>query len=916
MQACIKDVYNAMNVVDLTSPEFAVKEVISNISRAFRNGTYLTTVRNMLFIMRASLINWYKIKDSMIDEICTFLNVKEYALPYQLGFVPTNNIVQMMIYGADIQMFDINNSKEVDTFYRKLHSATMMEMDEVDENRTLFDDYITGKFKMVLPLRLDKRMTELKNNFFQGEMEREKVREEMEKYSLMTETCNHLSSVSMKKINSYLMDVSRKYEFGETMAVQSLVRALQLTGTGGFIHPLDSKELNDGSSFKNQQKKYSLYEFIKFIMSVDIKVNSINSMDFMTGFKNIMKETNRMEEATSSMMKKAVSRHSKMRTLKFFTSEHLTSFSETEIIRILFSEKQNFGHSKMLVISAISRMLGVDLLISKDVVQTIKDVFNKSFNPMMSFVNLLKNNRKTMRMEDMEMVTDSIDYGSSVLNIKELYKTRSVPGYIYVESNEKGKDNSLELRMMTMMTLRKEDELMEMSRTVSMESQSPYKIMMDDNNNLVSCKLINSFIVNKDNRIMSKMRSDKTFFKTEFKKEGNEKMKYMYYTEVDNTAILEIDLIKKTMMAYLSIRNELAFEKSNLLRLFRRDIHNYENENFKLFWKHRKNKINKHDMDFYYDKANTTSITVKLVPTRLKWMVVMVISGFKFSWEQVIMSSSYAMDYSSFKFLMKNMSTDYMSLIQSRTITIMQVNKMFMELGWVKDDREMMDIANNNTTKVYTTRETLEQISEQTTSASDMEPTALMLNMDMSLEDFEFDDTDAFGMGEDEEYVEEDLNTFSTNDMLTMNMDKMNDIMSGDTEEMTEEEMFDGKPLLLNKLMDRIISVAIEGTLTINYSSIKWYANLNPARVGSMLMSALRFVLEDYNLTFRIVEIIFFNIYKKVLMQAKVPYSFEVKFVTMNEISIGMQLFPDNDKLWPITKVMETRMSTTMMDYF
>jgi hypothetical protein len=624
----------------------------------------------------------------------------------------------------------------------------------------------------------------------------------------------------------------------------------------------------------------------------------------MTGYKDVMVATSNMDSKLMNMQRKQVSRHSKVRTMKFFTSASMAAFTEDELIQIIFSEDREAGHRKIIALNAISDMIGINLLTSNDIFKDIKRVFADSDAPMTSFLNLIKNNLKTNSMDSVNMVTDSIDYGSSILNIKELYKTRSRPDMIYYDDTQTMSNLEMEGRMMTYVTTRSDNEVIVEATKIARESDNIYKIMLADSEIVAGCKLTNAFITNKDERIKSFMDSERVFYTPKNEFVGDNKISYHCYTTVKNHCIIEVNVQKKIAIGSVFVRDQMSLNNNNMLSMFMSQFLRYQKMGFAIAWRTKAASMIYRGREIFFESKMKSTVKVRLVKMRMKWSINIDVAVRNFTFTRRVVELPYGLDYNSFKMSMTNLSEDYMTLLSNKTMNIRQMNKMFLELGWVKNDADFWNSNSGKKVKVYTTKETMELLDSQTTEGIDNEGEALnfMLSDIMIAEDFLSDD-------EDEDEVDRDVKFNLNLDLPFGDVEKA--MMKSEDDEALEEDLF-GKNLKLEKLMQKIMTMVLKGMVKVDMGTIRFFAKMSLDRVGNLVFNSLRYVLSEFSLEVRLVEMIFFSIYKNLMMELKAPAEFTIELMDLVVVESQLNKMLTDGHPWPVKVVRE---STSLASY-
>jgi hypothetical protein len=226
-------------------------------------------------------------------------------------------------------------------------------------------------------------------------------------------------------------------------------------------------------------------------------------------------------------------------------------------------------------LEAISKMIGINLLTSDNVFRDIKNSFMDSETPMLSFTNLIRNNLRSNAMDSVNMVTDSVDYGSSIINIKELYKTRSRPDMTYYEDQEIMSDTNIESKMMTVVTARGAEEAVKVAAEVARNSKDIYKVRMSDSEIVAGCKLVNAFITSDDERIKETMVSERVFYTEKTERMEDSILTYHCYTTLHATGIIEVNAAEKKITIGIYMRTELDMRGNKIMTLMLTDILKY-----------------------------------------------------------------------------------------------------------------------------------------------------------------------------------------------------------------------------------------------------------------------------------------------------------------------------------------------------
>jgi hypothetical protein len=530
----------------------------------------------------------------------------------------------------------------------------------------------------------------------------------------------------------------------------------------------------------------------------------------------------------------------------------------------------------------------------------IKRVFSDSDTPMTSFVNLIKNNLKTNAMDSVNMVSDSIDYGSSVINIKELYKTRSRPDMVFYEDTETMSNLELEGRMMTVVTTRDSDEAIKEATKIAQESRDIFNIRMTDSDITMGCKMLNAFIASKDERIKATMNSSFVFYtpKTERTEKGT--FTYHCYSTIKNAGFIKVDAMAKKIYVSIFLMDQLSLRNNNMLDMMLNDMIRYTKMKYTLTWMTTNNKMVLSNREIFFTDRSPVSTTVRLVLKSMKWSINAEFSVKGLTFNKKIVELTYGLDYKTFKASISELSLDYMTLLSNKTMTIRQMNKMFLELGWIKDDPGFFNNNDGTKKKVYSTKETMEIIQTQSLENETFEQEALEFfipGIDLA--------SDYGSEDEDEDNRETKINLEV--DLPFNEIEKA--MVRGEEDVSNDDELF-GKNLKLEKLMNKIMSIVLKGRLMTDMRTIRFFAKNNVDRVGNLVFNTLRYLLSEFNLNLKLVEMIFFMIYKNLMLEIKVPSEFTVLDMDLVDVESKLNMLISDGYGWPVSLVKESLMAS------
>jgi hypothetical protein len=411
--AVIKDVFTATDTPDLTEPLHAVHSVISNISRAFRNGLYINTCVEIASVMREFVKECYCIKNDKVVQLCAMLNCTEDVLPADLGFVSTHHMLGQMLYGPNILMYSPKNSAELTDFYERTFTGVMDEARDFE--MTDYISSISGKISMVLPYRADKQMHEIIAEFYRTRhITRVSVLDELDRRAFISDDSKASGTKFRMFTEAYFMGTKRNYEHNVGKHIHSIVRALQLDHSKVHIRP---------SSITDNM--YTQLGFVNFILERD---KSSHSMSIMAPYKAMMDKVLEAEAEFPKCTRSLKYRHTRRRKLMFRTKEIAMGTDKEEIIRFIAGERDKTSNRLLTVIKDMCDMVGMHYNnFLTQPVRTIKNTFRHVKWPCLSFMKLLEGYIESRINYSVYVMMSDIDKGNAVDNMVSIFCERSDP---------------------------------------------------------------------------------------------------------------------------------------------------------------------------------------------------------------------------------------------------------------------------------------------------------------------------------------------------------------------------------------------------------------------------------------------------------------------------------------------------------
>jgi hypothetical protein len=455
--ATIKDVYTAMEMPDSTCPETAVKEVISNISRAYKNGCYLNTCEVMLILMRNWLLKCYYLSTDIVEQLKSLLDCKEEYLPLHLGFVPLRHTHFVLLTGADCLMFDSQNSEALNSFYKGMYTAKGYKQgihEYLGSEQCSF-----GKLWLRLPFRTDKRMREMIESFHQEmDISKEKTIRMMEKHSLLTEK-NQLDCFNIFKfVYEYYIGMSKNYEFGVVKSLHSVIRAMQYSNQMLTISGLEEEEDTDGFPLEHNLMK-PMKEIKGKMSTEEVVITMIkrgerfkNNLLMLDKERKEMGIAERLLEFFPQMKKTNSARHSKKRVHSCMMDRNIVRCTLDEFLNRMMDPDSYKNKRVDLMMMNLKEMLNLQNNEEGLSFKVMMSVFSEFLAPHHAMKNYLSKWISHNLYTKLEVMTTFPDSGDFLENILNLYCERKNPRCIY-SINLKLGDMSMEKNMSTTMSM-------------------------------------------------------------------------------------------------------------------------------------------------------------------------------------------------------------------------------------------------------------------------------------------------------------------------------------------------------------------------------------------------------------------------------------------------------------------------------
>jgi hypothetical protein len=487
--ASIKDIYNTFNIPDLTWPENAVQDMMSNLRRCLEHGLYMTSITTAAKMIRSQIRRYYRLDKETMESLMKKLDCTEDRLPFHLGFFPVTNLYSKLIMGKEVSMFSSMNSEKLKSFYIKMYSAKKNKEDSKMKSYIPFSEDSRGRFWMMINMKMDKSLKDMKKDFFNNKlnMTMDQIMKEMDKLTMNINLPMNDWKSHKKFTLEYFVGMNRNYEFNDTMPIHSLVRALQYSGRKATIMPKTNYvlELEDQLEKVNEKIKFcdwmydedrdklmtnkkelemsmdktkvDMLDFVEHVMVAGEDLSS--NLELYSALDKLEDEEEEFNNTLESYPITYKYLHSTMKKIRFYVSPMGMSVSGKELLTHLFEEK--FPSSNRLI-TTTSNLFKLNLKrktnpLMENIYQNpflfIKNLMSGSNHPFKDFHDYMKDTFKNMKYMEMNLVSDFSCSGNFSDNIKKLMMTRGNPQYVKLFPSNKFTKDQTALTFLTKITM-------------------------------------------------------------------------------------------------------------------------------------------------------------------------------------------------------------------------------------------------------------------------------------------------------------------------------------------------------------------------------------------------------------------------------------------------------------------------------
>jgi len=363
--ASIKDAYTAVQVPDMTTPEGAVKEVISSVRRLLEAGCFMETIETAMRENRRLISAFYNMEE-VKDTLMNILECTETELPFNLGFVPVTNVLEVLIYGPEV-MIHTHNSPTLKAFYERIYSVNTLISDDVEADGEapmssirFFVDKIPDKKLMEIKRLVSENLVAPMKANYEGMTELTLMDQTLSRFDLSVLKRTGIRAEYLMFLANYISSVNRNYGFTHSFRMNSMVRAMQYTKKILITRTSEAVPLTDAVRAVLDLKEFTSY------------------ITIFSELKAVVAESEIHKAKMTAMVYVSKDIHPKYRKLNFFRRNVYGVNMSDQIITAIFSKDPDIKTKEMATISIIAEAMAIpmnDLL--KDPYTSVKAKFGR-----------------------------------------------------------------------------------------------------------------------------------------------------------------------------------------------------------------------------------------------------------------------------------------------------------------------------------------------------------------------------------------------------------------------------------------------------------------------------------------------------------------------------------------------------------
>jgi hypothetical protein len=669
----IKDVYTGLSCVDLTYPEIAVKSVIDQISRAFKNGVYLTTCQLMFDLMRTWLMDCYRIDEHMVNLLMAELECKEEDLPYQIGFLPNRNILVTMIYGPEYTMFmeNIRENKKMMMFYHGVYSVPEnFDEEDVKKMETLAMMGIRH-YKVMCNMKLDKQMLNFKKEMNEIFGNNDEIMTKLNSNFMVDNMPSHSYTKYLmntyKKVNS----IESTYPMGEKV-MHTLIRALAPSNLAMRIKPLTKNAMEeimvkfpdylDSSSKRVAEMtndmifSHDLLSFTKTMKTISKSQKSYLSL--FNIYKKMDVLINKMDKISKEKVMVKKREHNKMNKLKLSLIESIHKLDYNSMLNKLMDSDEFITTMEEKYMNLFLSNFNLDCKkFRSDIMSSMKKIMPNSKRIFLDLMCLVRSYCTSTMRKDMDVVCTFKNKGNYMDNMLMLFCERFSPRY-NLKSPFESSVTKNEKILLNIITLSKDinsimkflkDKDLYMSKDTDNLMRNFYNLFkiteMSDRKNMILRKGRTRTVDEEKELNMINENLDEFVLKKFLYKEIKETlMKKQVYYDTKTLMVAEIEDLAKRVNIFIYTKDKAYLNSGKIMSNFHFDMEKFKESGYKMNFITNEEEYNYYGNSYYYNLSNVNyTLSVDYKPRKWTAKINVKMLNYDFSWD--IFRDNYSLFY-------------------------------------------------------------------------------------------------------------------------------------------------------------------------------------------------------------------------------------------------------------------------------
>jgi hypothetical protein len=454
------------------------------------------------------------------------------------------------------------------------------------------------------------------------------------------------------------------------------------------------------------------------------------------------------------------------------------------------------------------------------------------------------------------------------------------------------------MRISSLVSLNRKVDLKVLANQVVPEGLPGTEIYVNDADALKYLKIVKTEASAQGN--VGDMRSEYTFFdrtKAEKKVRGQQKLiQKEAWTDLNVTIIMELDKKDKTMDLWMFVNDVSLMTYSNLLALFLKDLRGLRESGWTSKWNTYDKRAEFGMEIFMYSVDDMVEFDTKILYGEMdfKAMLTATVShrGRDLVADFKIFKKEYMVLKSELKLLMDKApdGKDYWEPLSNGTLALKELEKFFLEMGWINRNHIFKEDKDKNKVKRYGPQYVAEALDNTVETQDDDETLAIESLIMASGGDatdlsFEVNMFTIFDDVQEQEDPEEDDQLVGEINLDLGMLDSFGDtvfIMSRYTD--TAQGAADDMHLNLRKVMDMLVKRVVHSKYRRSRKGVERAMSYQGNRLASAVFNHIRYVTRVDKLTDQFMELIMFSVLSQVKAEVRVEMSFTVKLVNQNMV--------------------------------